>query len=137
MHNPLATERTLATVLPDTGGLKPGFSVTMRGVPIGSVSGLKLVPNGVRVTMTLQPGNSVPNDVAARVQRANPLGEQQLVQVDQAWTKLIERFNAIPAMTYVMMQTNAVQVDGVVGRIDRLLGVENARPKLQTNLWDQ
>jgi hypothetical protein len=63
--------------------------------------------------------------------------KKRLAPVDQAWTKLIERFNAIPAMTYVMMQTNAVQVDVVVGRIDRLLGVENARPKLQTNLWDQ
>jgi exonuclease VII large subunit len=63
--------------------------------------------------------------------------KQQLAQVDQAWTKLIERFNAIPAMTYVMMQTQAVQVDAVVGRIDRLLGVENRRPKLQTNVWDQ
>ena len=63
--------------------------------------------------------------------------KQQLTQVDQAWTKLIERFNAIPALTYVMMQTQAVQVDAVVGRIDRLLGVENPRPKLQTNVWDQ
>jgi len=63
--------------------------------------------------------------------------KMQLGQIDQVWTKLIERFNGLPALTYVMMQTNAVQVDAVVGRVDRLLGVENARPKLQTNLWDQ
>jgi hypothetical protein len=63
--------------------------------------------------------------------------KKQLAQIDQAWTKLIERFNAIPAMTYVMMQTSAVQLDAVVGRIDGILGTENRRPKLQTNLWDQ
>jgi phospholipid/cholesterol/gamma-HCH transport system substrate-binding protein len=73
----------VSVVLPDTGGLKPGFSVTMRGVPIGNVSNLALVPNGVRVTMVIQPGTSVPGDVAARVQRANPLGEQQLDLVPQ------------------------------------------------------
>ena len=78
IHNPLAHERSVVTVLPDTGGLKPGFSVTMRGVPIGAVSGLKLLPHGVRVSMVLQSGTTVPGDVAARVQRANPLGEQQL-----------------------------------------------------------
>jgi virulence factor Mce-like protein len=78
IHNPLARERTIAAVLPDTGGLKPGFSVTMRGVPIGAVSGLKLLSHGVRVTMVLQSGTTVPGDVEARVQRANPLGEQQL-----------------------------------------------------------
>jgi hypothetical protein len=32
--------------------------------------------------------------------------KKQLTQVDQAWTKQIERLNALPAMTYVMMQTN-------------------------------
>src|SRR5713226_8417491 len=80
VHNPFATQRTAVTVLPDTGGLKPGFTGTMRGVPIGSVRSMKLTPDrrGVRVVIVLEAGLTVPSDVAARVQRANPLGEQQL-----------------------------------------------------------
>ena len=83
VHNPLANERRVLAVLPDTGGLKPGFSVTMRGVPVGAVSSLKLIKPGVLVTVDLQSGQTVPADVAARVVRANPLGEQQLELVPE------------------------------------------------------
>ena len=83
VHNPLASERRVLAVLPDTGGLKPGFTVTMRGVPVGAVRSLKLTQTGVLVTVGLQSGQTVPSDVAARVVRANPLGEQQLELVPE------------------------------------------------------
>lgn len=60
----------------------------------------------------------------------------QLTTVGQSWTKLIERFNAIPGQTYVLMQGDAVQFDNVLSRIDAMLGVQRAKGKLPTNLFD-
>ncbi len=78
LGNPLAARTQLRAIFPDASGLSPNFDVTYDGVAVGSVSGVKLVPNGVLVTMALDPGQSVPGDVVADVDLANALGEQQI-----------------------------------------------------------
>ncbi|HUZ43326.1 MAG TPA: MlaD family protein [Acidimicrobiales bacterium] len=78
LGNPFSARTQLRAVFPDASGLSPNFDVTYDGVAVGSVSGVKLVHNGVLVTMALDPGLSVPGDVVADVDLANALGEQQI-----------------------------------------------------------
>ena len=78
LGNPLSSATTVSTVLPSASGLSPNFIVTLDGVDVGSVKSVALAPDGAKVTMTLNPGTTVPNDVAARVTIANALGQQEV-----------------------------------------------------------
>lgn len=63
--------------LPDSGGIFPNAEVTYRGVAVGQVTGLRLVPGGVladlRINDTAPP---IPADTAAVVADRSPIGEQ-------------------------------------------------------------
>lgn len=83
LGDPFRTPTDLSTTLPDADGLYPGFTVTLNGVVVGSVSDIALTRGGARVTMAINPGVRVPNDVAARVEVANALGQQQIDLVPQ------------------------------------------------------
>jgi len=83
LGNPLADAATVSTVLPTASGLSKNFVVTLDGVEVGAVSDVSLVPQGAKVTITLNPGAKVPNDVASRVVVANALGQQELELVPQ------------------------------------------------------
>ena len=79
LSNPFQSRTQVAAVFPDASGLHENFSVTYNGVDVGSVTGVKLTDGGgVRVTMSFDPGVTVPGDVLARVDLANALGEQQV-----------------------------------------------------------
>jgi virulence factor Mce-like protein len=85
LQNPFASRTTVKTVLPDTAGLIMGLSASSNGVTVGTVKSVKLNPGNqsVTVTVSLDPGKSLPGDVAASVIRANPLGEQSVDFVPQ------------------------------------------------------
>jgi virulence factor Mce-like protein len=83
LGNPFQVPMTVTTVVPSADGLYPNFSVTLNGVQIGSVSSVALVPGGAQVSMAIDPGVQVPGDVAAEVDVANPLGEQEIDLVPQ------------------------------------------------------
>ncbi|HEY1826594.1 MAG TPA: MCE family protein [Acidimicrobiales bacterium] len=76
LGNPLASPVTLTTSFPDASGLYPNFTVELNGVPVGSVASTELTAHATKVTMTINPGTSIPSDVQASVQIANDLGEQ-------------------------------------------------------------
>jgi virulence factor Mce-like protein len=76
--NPFDEPRTLVADLPDAGGLRTGFSASHDGVVVGTVSKLELRGTGVRVTVSLDPGVTVPSGVQAKVVRASAVGEQRL-----------------------------------------------------------
>jgi virulence factor Mce-like protein len=76
LGNPLASSTTLTTDLPSASGLYAGFEVELNGVPVGTVTSTALTHAGTEVSMTINPGTTVPNDVQASVQIANDLGEQ-------------------------------------------------------------
>jgi virulence factor Mce-like protein len=91
LGNPLQTPTSISTVLPTADGLYANFAVTLNGVQVGSVTSVSLVPSGARVTMALNPGVRVPGDVAAEVNVANPLGEQEIDLLPQhhgTWASL-------------------------------------------------
>ena len=83
LGNPFRSPTVVDTVLANADGLYPGFTVTLNGVPVGSVRSVQLTHGGVLVAMALDPGSRVPGDVAARIEVANPLGEQQIDLVPQ------------------------------------------------------
>jgi len=60
-----------------------------------------------------------------------------VTQVDQAWEKIVDRLVQVPELTYILVQTDAIQLDTVLGRIDRLVGVENRKGRLPTKLLQQ
>jgi virulence factor Mce-like protein len=80
LRDPFAPRTTVKTVLPDTAGLIKGLTATSNGVTVGTVTSVKLNPGNrsVTVNVSLDPGKSLPGDVAASVIRANPLGEQSV-----------------------------------------------------------
>ena len=57
-------------------GLYSGFEVELNGVPVGTVTSTALTANATKVTMRINPGTDVPDDVQSSVQIANDLGEQ-------------------------------------------------------------
>jgi virulence factor Mce-like protein len=76
LGNPLSSPTTLTTNFPDASGLYAGFEVELNGVPVGTVSSTALTKHATTITMTINPGVGVPDDVQASVQIANDLGEQ-------------------------------------------------------------
>ncbi len=76
LGNPLQSPTTLTTEFPDASGLYSGFEVELNGVPVGTVTSTALTSTATRVTMRIDPGTSVPDDVQSSVQIANDLGEQ-------------------------------------------------------------
>jgi virulence factor Mce-like protein len=76
LGNPLNNNTILTTEFPNASGLYPNFTVELNGVPVGSVASTALTAKGTKVTMTINPGISVPDDVQSSVQIANDLGEQ-------------------------------------------------------------
>jgi virulence factor Mce-like protein len=76
LGNPLQSPTMLTTEFPNASGLYAGFEVELNGVPVGTVSSTALTVHATKITMSINPGTSVPNDVQASVQIANDLGEQ-------------------------------------------------------------
>ncbi|MHB8467397.1 MAG: MCE family protein [Acidimicrobiales bacterium] len=87
VQNPLNRPMTLYSYIDDTGGVRPGFTVALRGVPIGHVQGLSLAHlrqtdgttvDKIKLSIGIDRGIQVPGDAKVQVERANPLGEQQV-----------------------------------------------------------
>ncbi len=76
LGNPLESSTTLTTHFANASGLYPGFEVELNGVPVGTVSSTALTKTGTKVTLSIDPGTTVPSDVQSSVQIANDLGEQ-------------------------------------------------------------
>ncbi len=83
LGDPLLSPTDISTVIPNADGLYPGFTVTLNGVAVGSVRRIALTATGARVSMAIDPVHPVPGDVAARVEIANALGQQQIDLVPQ------------------------------------------------------
>ncbi|HET8561401.1 MAG TPA: MlaD family protein [Marmoricola sp.] len=68
----------VAATLPTSGGLYVGSDVTYRGVKVGQVSGMDVIPSGVRVDLSLQQGTRLPLDSPMHVHNLSAVGEQYL-----------------------------------------------------------
>lgn len=69
---------TVHATLPASGGLFVGSEVTYRGVKVGKVSGMHVVPKGVRVDLALKEGTRLPRSSKIYVHNLSAVGEQYL-----------------------------------------------------------
>ncbi|HWD51143.1 MAG TPA: MCE family protein [Acidimicrobiales bacterium] len=83
LGNPFQTTTPVSALLPNAYGIYSNFSVTLNGVQVGTVRSVSLTPTGAKVDMAINPGVKVPGDVAAEIEIANTLGEQQIDLVPQ------------------------------------------------------
>jgi phospholipid/cholesterol/gamma-HCH transport system substrate-binding protein len=69
---------TVHATLPASGGLFVGSEVTYRGVKVGKVSGMHVIPSGVRVDLALKEGTRLPRSSKIFVHNLSAVGEQYL-----------------------------------------------------------
>jgi phospholipid/cholesterol/gamma-HCH transport system substrate-binding protein len=102
----------------DSGGVFVGSQVTNRGVAVGTVEKLSLLPNGVRVTMRLKPGTKVAAPAKASVGNRSAIGEQYVDLLPQSdGPERLHAGDVIP-----MTQTSIpIQPTQLVVNLDRLV----------------
>jgi phospholipid/cholesterol/gamma-HCH transport system substrate-binding protein len=69
---------TVHASLPASGGLFVGSEVTYRGVKVGKVSGMHVIPSGVRLDLALKEGTRIPTSSKVFVHNLSAVGEQYL-----------------------------------------------------------
>ena len=69
---------TVHATLPASGGLFVGSEVTYRGVKVGKVSGMDVIPSGVRLDLALKEGTRIPTSSPVHVHNLSAVGEQYL-----------------------------------------------------------
>jgi virulence factor Mce-like protein len=69
---------TVTVELPGTGGLYRFSNVTYRGVQVGKVTDVDLIPHGASATLSLKTSPKIPAKLAAHVRSASAIGEQYL-----------------------------------------------------------
>ena len=68
--------RTVSLETTNASGLLPRSDVTIRGVPSGSIRGVVLTARGTAiVTVTLDPGVTIPEGTTAEITRRSPIGD--------------------------------------------------------------
>jgi phospholipid/cholesterol/gamma-HCH transport system substrate-binding protein len=67
---------TVTLQLPESGNLYPTGNVSYRGTEVGRVESVKLTPNGVAATLSLNSGIKIPSDLDAEVHSQTAIGEQ-------------------------------------------------------------
>jgi len=65
-------------MLDDSGGLLPTSGVTMRGIKVGRVTGIRTTATGLAVSIDLDSGKPVPADSAITVENLSVAGEQYI-----------------------------------------------------------
>ena len=75
---PTAQPTRLTLLLDNSGGLMPTSQVTMRGIRVGKVSGIRTTPSGLKVSIDLDRGHSIPADSAISIQNLSLVGEQYI-----------------------------------------------------------
>lgn len=84
--------------LPRAGGIYENATVTYNGVNVGSVTGIDVATDLVRVTLAIDRDRSIPSDVDAQVRQLSAVGEQYVDLVPaSADGPALEEGSVIPA----------------------------------------
>jgi phospholipid/cholesterol/gamma-HCH transport system substrate-binding protein len=106
----------------DSGGVFVGSQVTNRGVAVGSVEKLSLLPDGIRVIMRLKPGTHVQSPAKAVVGNRSAIGEQFVdLQPQNDGRDYLEAGDVIPmSATSIPIQPTqlVVNLDRLVRSVD-------------------
>ncbi|MGY1834196.1 MCE family protein [Blastococcus sp. SYSU DS0510] len=120
----LGTGYEVAADFRDSGGIFENAEVTYRGVSVGRVTDMELVDDGVRVTLTIDPGaEPIPADARAVVATRSAVGEQYVDLVpDDAEGPYLEEGAVIPqerTAIPVPVEQLLLNVDELVGSLDQ------------------
>jgi virulence factor Mce-like protein len=108
----------------DSGGIFVNAEVTNRGVAVGRVTDMKLVDDGVRVVLTIDPdADPIPADAEAVVATRSAVGEQYVDLRPQSGDgPFLEDGAVIPKSRTdipVPVEQMLLSIDGLVGSIDQ------------------
>jgi phospholipid/cholesterol/gamma-HCH transport system substrate-binding protein len=108
----------------DSGGIFVNAEVTNRGVAVGRVTDMKLVDDGVRVVLTIEPGaDPIPADAEAVVATRSAVGEQYVdLRPQSDGGPFLEDGAVIPQSRTdipVPVEQMLLNIDGLVGSLDQ------------------
>ena len=120
----LGTGYDVSADFTDSGGIFVNAEVTYRGVAVGRVSDMKLIDDGVRVVLTMEPGaDKIPADTRAVVATRSAVGEQYiLLQPDDDKGPFLEDGSVIPkdkTSIPVPVEQLLLNMDKLVGSLDQ------------------
>jgi phospholipid/cholesterol/gamma-HCH transport system substrate-binding protein len=92
-----APARTASAVFSDIGDLASGAQVQLADVPVGTVSSIALDGDRARITLSLDPGVRIPDNVSAAIARTTILGDQ-FVELKVPHSDLGRRGAAVPQL---------------------------------------
>jgi virulence factor Mce-like protein len=120
----LGTGYDVAADFKDSGGIFVNAEVTYRGVAVGRVSDMKLINDGVRVVLTMEPGaDKIPASTKAMVATRSAVGEQYiLLQPDNDKGPYLKDGSVIPknrTSIPVPVQELLLNLDKLVGSLDQ------------------
>lgn len=116
---------TLFVLAEDAGAVAEGATVTLRGVPVGSVEEVRLVADGVVLRLEASPGGRLPADTRAAIEAAGFLGQVGVaLRPGSAEENLASgdtiRAVSTPGLTQLAEQLGS-QADEVLARTQRLM----------------
>jgi phospholipid/cholesterol/gamma-HCH transport system substrate-binding protein len=119
----LGTGYDVAADFTDSGGIFVNAEVTYRGVAVGRVTGMQLTDNGVRVTLTINPGTKeIPADAHAVVANRSAVGEQYVdLRPPDDKAPYLKDGSVIPAdrtSVPIPVEQLLLDVDRLVGSLD-------------------
>lgn len=119
---PTAQPTRLTLLLDTSGGLMPTSQVTMRGIRVGKVSEIRTTPSGLKVSIDLDRGYSIPADSAISIQNLSLAGEQY---IDFRPTHLAPPYFGDGAVIPSARVASAVTVSDLLNKANTLLSVLN------------
>lgn len=143
---------TLRVFFDDAQGLRAGAPVNLQGVPIGSVSDIRVIEHGntpvqVLLRITKKAAEGIPEDSIAALTQAGVLGET-FVNIDrtQAKSKVkVHNYSELriqdsPGIQDVVKstQTSLQNMDVLIRRLDRIVGfIESGQGSIGKLIYDQ
>lgn len=119
---PTARPTRLTLLLDASGGLMPTSQVTMRGIRVGKVTGIRTTATGLKVSIDLDREHAIPADSAISIQNLSLVGEQYIdFQPAHIAPPYFSDGTVIPAERVA----SAVTVSDLLNKANALLSVLN------------
>ncbi len=119
----------VTTTVPNAGGIRRNDPVQMRGVNIGRIQRFKIDKESVDIRLELEGEYDVPADSHVELKSSGLLGGMIAEVVPGDSSERLKNGDRLPGSTEAGMfeaaNRIAVQVEAVMGRVDRLLSTEN------------
>jgi phospholipid/cholesterol/gamma-HCH transport system substrate-binding protein len=116
---------TIFVLAQDAGAVTEGATVTLRGVPVGSVEEIRLVEDGVVLRLEASPGGRLPADTRAAIEAAGFLGQVGVSLRPGSTADNLASGDTIPAVATTGLTQLAEQLgsqaDQVLARTQRLM----------------